>query len=154
MTESPHILIVEARFYEDIADELARGAIQVLEEARATFERLPVPGVFEIPAAIQMAIRSLDFSTLRRRFDGYVALGCVIRGETNHYDLICNEATRALQRVVQQYTLALGFGVVTVDTKEQAWVRAAVDQRNKGGMAARACLSMIDVKRQLLLFPR
>jgi 6,7-dimethyl-8-ribityllumazine synthase len=147
-------MIVEARFYDDIADELARGAIQVLEEAGATFERIAVPGVFELAAAIQMAVRSLDFSTLRRRFDGYVALGCVIRGETNHYDLVCNASTRALQDVVQQYTLALGFGVVTVDNKEQAWVRAAVDQRNKGGMAARACLSMIEVKRQLMLFPR
>ncbi len=154
MTEHPHIMIVEARFYEDISDELARGAIQALEDAGATFQRIAVPGVFEIPAAIQMAIRSLDFSTLRRRFDGFVVLGCVIRGETGHYDLICNEATRALQNVVQQYTLALGFGVVTVDNKEQAWVRAAVDQRNKGGMAARACLSMIEVKRQLLLYPR
>jgi 6,7-dimethyl-8-ribityllumazine synthase len=154
MTEHPHVMIVEARFYDDIADELARGAIQVLEEAGATFERIAVPGVFEIAAAVQMAVRSLDFSTLRRRFDGYVALGCVIRGETNHYDLVCNASTRALQDVVQQYTLALGFGVVTVDNKEQAWVRAAVDQRNKGGMAARACLSMIEVKRQLMLFPR
>jgi 6,7-dimethyl-8-ribityllumazine synthase len=154
MTEHPHVMIVEARFYDDIADELARGAIQVLEEAGATFERIAVPGVFEIAAAVQMAVRSLDFSTLRRRFDGYVALGCVIRGETNHYDLVCNESARALQDVVRQHTLALGFGVVTVDNKEQAWVRAAVDQRNKGGMAARACLSMIEVKRQLMLFPR
>lgn len=154
MTEHPHVMIVEARFYDDIADELARGAIQVLEEAGATFERIAVPGVFELAAAIQMAVRSLDFSTLRRRFDGYVALGCVIRGETNHYDLVCNESARALQDVVRQHTLALGFGVVTVDNKEQAWVRAAVDQRNKGGMAARACLSMIEVKRQLMLFPR
>ncbi len=154
MAYPPHIMIVEARFYEDIADELVRGAIEVLDGVAATSERFAVPGVFEIPAAIQMAIRSLDFTTLRRRFDGYLALGCVIRGETSHYDLVCEQSARALQDLVLRYTLALGFGVVTAENKEQAWVRASTDQRNKGGEAVRTCLSMIDVKRQMLLYPR
>lgn len=154
MAEAPHIMIVESRFYEDIADELVRGAVQVLEGAAATYERFAVPGVFEIPAAIQMAIRSLDFTTLRRRFDGYLALGCVIRGETSHYELVCEHSARALQNLALRYTLALGFGVVTAESKEQAWIRASTDQRNKGGEAARTCLAMIDVKRQMLLYPR
>lgn len=154
MAEHPQIMIVEARFYQDIADELARGAISALEAAGATYERYAVPGVFEIPAAIQMAIRSLDFTTLRGRFDGYVVLGCVIRGETSHHDLVARESARAIQYLVAKYTLALGFGIVTAENREQAKIRAAVDGRNRGGAAARACLQMLDVKRQLLLFPR
>jgi 6,7-dimethyl-8-ribityllumazine synthase len=150
----PQIMIVESRYYEDIADELARGAIAALDAVGATYERYAVPGVFEIPAAIQMAIRSLDFSTLRGRFDGYIALGCVIRGETSHHDLVGREAAHALQNLVRKYTLALGFGIVTADNREQAVERAAPHKRNRGGAAARACLQMLDVKRQLLLFPR
>jgi 6,7-dimethyl-8-ribityllumazine synthase len=154
MSEHPQIMIVEARFYEDIADELVRGAAAALEAAGATFERYAVPGVFEIPSAIQMAIRSLDFTTLRGRFDGYVVLGCVIRGETSHYDIVAGQSARAIQDLVMKYTLALGFGIVTAENREQAWARSSVDDRNRGGAAARACLQMLDVKRQLLLFPR
>lgn len=154
MAERPQIMIVEARFYDDIAEELFRGAAAELEKAGATFERFSVPGVFEIPAAIQMAIRSLDFTTLRNRFDAYVVLGCVIRGETSHYEVVAHEAAKAIQDLIRKYTLALGFGVVTAENREQAWARASVKERNKGGAAARACLQMLDVKRQLLLFPR
>ncbi|HLF58786.1 MAG TPA: 6,7-dimethyl-8-ribityllumazine synthase [Alphaproteobacteria bacterium] len=154
MSEHPQIMIVEARFYEDIADELVRGAAAALGAAGATFERYAVPGVFEIPSAIQMAIRSLDFTTLRGRFDGYVVLGCVIRGETSHYDIVAEQSARAIQDLVMKYTLALGFGIVTAENREQAWARSSVDDRNRGGAAARACLQMLDVKRQLLLFPR
>lgn len=154
MADHPQVMIVEARFYEDIADELARGAIAALEAAGATYERYAVPGVFEIPAAIQMAIRSLDFTTLRGRFDGYVVLGCVIRGETSHHDLVAEQSARAIQDLVLKYTLALGFGIITAENRDQARVRAAVDGRDRGAVAARACLHMLDVKRQLLLFPR
>lgn len=154
MDDTPHLMIVEARFYEDIAEELARGAIAVLEQAGVTYERVAVPGTFEIPAAVRFAIRSLDFYTGRRRFDGYVALGCVIRGETTHYDLICTEVARGLQDLVLRYTLALGFGVLTVENREQAWARASVHNRNLGGSAARACLDMIGLKRQFRLYPR
>ncbi len=154
MADAPHIMIVEARFYEDIADELVRGAEQVLHGAGATFERFGVPGAFEIAAAIRYAIRSVDVHEARRRFDGYVALGCVIRGETTHYDYICQESARGLQELACTYALAVGYGILTVENREQALVRAAVDQGNKGAAAARACLDMIELKRQFGLYPR
>src|SRR5690606_19741723 len=115
MTEAPHVMIVEARFYEDIADELAKGALAAVEAAGATFERFEVPGAFEIPAAISYAVRSMDFYGGRRRFDGYVALGCVIRGETSHYDYVCGESARKLMDLSSQYALALGYGILTVE---------------------------------------
>jgi 6,7-dimethyl-8-ribityllumazine synthase len=154
MTVAPHIMVVEARYYEPINDELVRGAIAALEEGGATYERFVVPGAFEIPASIQYAVRSLDFSPGRRRFDGYVALGCVIRGQTTHYDYVCGESARALQELAVHYSLALGFGILTVENEEQAWERAKVDRRNKGGEAARACLAMVELKRRFRLFPR
>ena len=151
---APHILIVEARFYEDIADELVKGAMGVLEKAGVTFDRLAVPGAFEIPAAIRMAIRAMHFHPHRRRYDGYVALGCVIRGETTHYDYVCQESARGLQNLALEFTLALGYGILTVENESQAWERARVDRKNKGGDAARACLAMIEAKRGFGLFPR
>mgnify|MGYP000212268721 FL=1 len=150
----PHILVIEARFYEDIADALYEGVRAELEAADVTHERVTVPGVFEIPAVIRMAVRSMDFFAGRRRFDGYVALGCVIRGETTHYDYVCGESARKLQDLACDHTLALGYGILTCENKEQAWVRAAVDQKNKGKDAAEACLAMLDVKRRFHLFPR
>lgn len=137
----PHILIVEARFYEDITDELARGAVAVLEEIGATYERVAVPGALEIPAAVQIA------STSARRFDGYVTLGCVIRGETSHYDTVCNESARGLQDLALRHGLAIGNGILTVETEAQAWARAKVAEMDKGGGAARAALAMIELKR-------
>lgn len=154
MTEAPHVMIVEARFYEDIADELAKGALAAVEAAGATFERFEVPGAFEIPAAISYAVRSMDFYGGRRRFDGYVALGCVIRGETSHYDYVCGESARKLMDLSSQYALALGYGILTVENAEQAWERARVERKNKGGGAAEACLRMIELKRHFHLFPR
>ncbi len=154
MDDAPHILIVEARFYEEIADELAKGAIAELEKAGATYERLEVPGAFEIPAAIRMAIRSMDFYSGRRRFDGYIALGCVIRGETTHYDYVCEESARKLQDLACGYTLALGYGILTCENADQAWARARVSEKNKGGDVARACLDMVKVKERFHLFPR
>ncbi|HSD34553.1 MAG TPA: 6,7-dimethyl-8-ribityllumazine synthase [Alphaproteobacteria bacterium] len=151
---APHILIVEARFYEDIADELVKGAMGALEKAGVTFDRLAVPGAFEIPAAIRMAIRAMHFHPHRRRYDGYVALGCVIRGETTHYDYVCQESARGLQDLALEFTLALGYGILTVENESQAWERARVDRKNKGGDAARACLAMIEAKRGFGLFPR
>ena len=142
MAEPPHVLIVEARFYPDIADELARGAIAVLEETGATYERLAVPGAFEIPAAIRFAVESA-------RYDGYVALGCIIRGETSHYEHICAENARGLNDVALNYLAAIGYGVLTCDNREQAWARASVDGdgKNKGRDVAEACLAMIALKR-------
>ncbi len=152
--DAPHVLIVESRFYEDISDELLKGASGALEAAGASFERVSVPGAFEIPAAIHMGLRSMEFHAARRRFDGYVALGCIIRGETSHYDHVCTESARKLQDLACQYALALGYGILTCDTKEQAWERARVEGRNKGGETAHACLSMLDIKRQFHLYPR
>src|SRR5579883_2145754 len=154
MAAAPHIMIVEARFYEEIADELVRGATAELERVGASWERFPVPGAFELPTAIKVAIRLRDFYTARARFDGYIALGCVIRGETSHYDLVCGECARGLQDLAIEYTLALGFGVLTVENREQAWARASVGGYNRGGAAARACLEMIELKRAFRLFPR
>ncbi|CAK0748036.1 6,7-dimethyl-8-ribityllumazine synthase 1 [Azospirillaceae bacterium] len=154
MTDVPHIMIVEARFYEELAEELARGAIIELDKAGASYDRVAVPGAFEIPAAIQYAIRSLDFYSGRPRYDGYIALGCVIRGETTHYDVICNESARGLMELALRYTIAVGNGILTVENREQAWTRASVKQKNKGGGAARACLDMIGLKRHFHLYPR
>jgi 6,7-dimethyl-8-ribityllumazine synthase len=154
MQDIPHIMVVEGRFYDDIADELVRGALGELERNGCTFQRITVPGALEIPTAIRYAIRSMDFFTGRKRFDGYVALGCVIRGETTHYDIVCNESARGLQDLALRYTLALGNGILTVENREQAWVRASVGGKNKGGVAARACLDMIELKRQFRLYPR
>lgn len=154
MTDAPHVLIVEARFYEDIADELARGAIGALEEAGASFQRVSVPGAFELPTAVRYALRAMDVIGGRRRFDAYVALGCVIRGETSHYDYVCGESARGLADLSREFSLALGFGVLTCENREQAWARAAVDQGNKGGAAAEAALRMLQVKAELGLIPR
>lgn len=154
MADSPHIMIVEARFYEDVADELARGALKVLDDAGATYERFRVPGAFEIPAAIKYSIRALDFYSARRRFDGYIALGCVIRGETTHYDYVCQESARALQDIALEHTLALGYGILTVENYDQAMARARLEDKDRGGHAARACLAMIQLKNDFRLFPR
>ncbi|MGE4013609.1 MAG: 6,7-dimethyl-8-ribityllumazine synthase, partial [Alphaproteobacteria bacterium] len=125
------VLIVEARFYEAIADEMANGAIATLREHGAAFERLAVPGAFEIPGAIKLA---LD------KFDGFVALGCVMRGETTHYDYVCGESARGLQDLAVHYDACLGYGILTTETEDQAWARARIGEGNKGRDAALACL--------------
>ncbi len=154
MNRKPHVLIVEARFYADIADELLKGATQALNEAGATHESVSVPGAFEIPAAIAMTIEAQRVSPPHRGFDGYLALGCVIRGETTHYDYVCGESARALMDLSCQHRIALGFGILTVENDKQAWARARVGEKNKGGDAARACLAMIELRRRLDLRAR
>lgn len=146
---NPHILIVEARFYEDLADELARGAIAEIEARGATYQRVSVPGVLETPAAVKFALEGMTHGGPSARFDGYVVLGCVIRGETTHYEIVSNESARALMNLTVDRALALGNGIQTVENEEQAWARASVSAKNKGGGAARACLDMIDLKKQL-----
>ncbi len=154
MADGPHLLIVEARYYADIADVLVRGAIAEIDAVGGTYERAAVPGVFEITAAIRFAIKSMELVGMRRRIDAYVALGCIIRGETSHYDLICREAIRGLGQIATRYTLALGMGILTCENHEQAVERAAVEQRNKGGEATRAALRMVELKREFGYFPR
>ncbi|MDE1147907.1 MAG: 6,7-dimethyl-8-ribityllumazine synthase [Azospirillaceae bacterium] len=154
MAEAPHIMIVEARSDEDIGEELVRGAAAEITKAGATYEHFQVPGAFELPAAIQYSVKSMDFYSGRRRFDGYVALACVIRGETTLYDTVCAESARGLNELVLRHTLALGYGVLMVENREQAWVRASITQKNRGGEAARTCLEMIELKRQFRLNTR
>ena len=142
MADGKRILILDARFYEDIADQLVAGAVAALDEAGASHERISVPGAFELPAALAMAIPT-------GRYDGFVALGCVIRGETSHYEHVCGECARGLAMLAERHGIALGFGVVTAETREQAWERAAVKRRNKGAAAAGACLAMMAVRATL-----
>ncbi len=149
--KAPMVLIVEGRFYRDVADELMRGAVAALGEAGARHESVAVPGAFEIPAAIRFALRAMQNRPERYRFDGFVALGCVIRGETSHYDYVCSECARGLQQLAIGHDLALGFGVLTVDTAEQARARADVTGTNKGGEVARTCVRMIELKRHFML---
>ena len=141
MTAGPHILIVEAPFYADIVEELRAGAEEALAAAGATVEHASVPGAFEVPAAI-------SFAADTGRYDGYVALGCVIRGETSHYDYVCAESARGLQDLAVERRLAIGYGILTTENDAQAWVRARRDEKNKGRDAAEACLAMIALKRR------
>ncbi|MEL0144136.1 MAG: 6,7-dimethyl-8-ribityllumazine synthase [Alphaproteobacteria bacterium] len=154
MSDEPHIMIALSRYYEEVAEQLLAGALAVLEEAGASYELYEVPGAFEIPAAMATAMRSPEFSGGRRRFDGYIALGCVIRGETTHYDYVCGECARGLQDLAVRHCLALGFGVLTTENMDQAMARADVNRGNKGADAANACLRMVEFKRQFRMFPR
>lgn len=154
MPENPRVLIVEARFYEDISDELHKGATGALDLANVPYDCVTVPGAFEIPAAIRFAIRSMEVHASPRGYAGFVALGCVIRGETTHYDHICTESARALMDLSTTYSIALGNGILTCENDDQAWERARVDRMNKGADAARACLRMIDLKRHFRLLLR
>ncbi len=145
---APHIMLVVAPYYRDITEQLVCGTVAELERAGATWERFDVAGAFEIPVAIAIALAAGATPGGRPRFDGYIGLGCVIRGETSHYDLICAETARGLQDLAIRHRLALGFGVLTCENAEQARVRAAVDRKNKGGEAARACLATLALKRR------
>lgn len=152
MADTDPILVVEGRFYQDIADQMTAGAATVLDDAGVIHQRLAVPGAFEVPAAIRFALRGMEAGT-GTRFSGFVALGCVIRGETDHYTYVCGETCRALMDLTTTHGIALGFGILTCDTPEQAWARAAIDQGNKGAAAARACLRMMEVERGLRAKP-
>jgi 6,7-dimethyl-8-ribityllumazine synthase len=147
----PHILVVEAPYYRDIAEELRAGAVTALEAAGATYEIVQVAGAFEIPVAIAVAagIHVPEGRTPRHRFDGYVALGCVIRGETTHYDYVCTESARGLQELALRHGLAIGFGILTVENDDQAWARASRTQKNKGAEVVNAALAVIALKHDL-----
>ncbi len=133
------ILIVESRYYVEIADALIAGAEREIKKNGAVSERVVVPGAFEIPGAIALAAG---------RYDGFVALGCVIRGETTHYDYVCGESARGLMDLAVRERLAIGYGIVTVNNADQAWARAAIDRGDKGGDAAHACLAMVALGRR------
>jgi 6,7-dimethyl-8-ribityllumazine synthase len=142
------MLIVEARFYEHISDALLAGAKRVLDEAGAQYDRIAVPGALEVPAAIAMAIDAAKAK--RTPYDGVVALGCVIQGETYHFELVANESARGLMDLSVNRQLAIGNGILTVDNEAQAQARATADNRNKGASAARAALAMATLKRSLM----
>ena len=150
MTKQRNVLIVEARFYEDIADELVAGAIAVIESHGATYDRVWVPGALEIPSVISIAVSATGSSDSKQKFDGFIALGCVIRGETSHYDFVCQECMHGISQLSLLHNVAIGNGLLTCDNRDQASVRAASDKGDKGGLAARAVLRMIDIKQDLL----
>ena len=136
---APHILIVTSRYYEKIVLELEAGVEEALDRAGATYETIEVPGAFEIPAAIRMAMDAAEF-------DGYVGLGCVVRGETSHYDYVCGESARAMMDISLQGT-PIGFGILTVENQDQAWVRADRKQKNKGQEIVDAVIAMTNLSR-------
>jgi 6,7-dimethyl-8-ribityllumazine synthase len=144
-----HVLIIEARFYEDIADELAAGAIGELEARGATYERVAVPGALEIPQVLGLAAEAgrLEEEADGETFDGVIALGCVIRGETYHFEVVCNETNHWLMEAASMFATPVGNAILTVDTKEQALARARGGRDGKGGDAARACLRLIEIRR-------
>lgn len=141
------VLIVEARYYEDISDKLLAGAVAVLEGAGATYDRITVPGSLEVPPAIAMALDAAKAN--RKPYDGVVALGCVIQGETYHFDLVANESARGLMDLAMNRQVPLGNGILTVDNEAQAYARLGGDHGHKGTQAARAALAMIALKQAL-----
>ncbi|MEL7545316.1 MAG: 6,7-dimethyl-8-ribityllumazine synthase [Pseudomonadota bacterium] len=139
------ILIVNSPYYEKVSSELEAGARDALEELGegCTIETIIVPGAFEVAGAIAMAADSA-------KYDGFVALGCVIRGETSHYDYVCGESARGLMYLSTERRLAIGFGILTVENHDQAWVRADRAQKNKGRDAAVACLEMLKLRKKFV----
>ena len=142
-----HVLIVEARFYDDIQDALLEAAIAELKGSGVTHDIVTVPGCLEIPAAAAIAVDASERAG--RPYDGVVALGCVIRGETIHFEIVSMESSRALMDLAVSMRVPLGNGIITVNTDEQAWARARASELNKGGDAARAALAMLRIKRRL-----
>jgi 6,7-dimethyl-8-ribityllumazine synthase len=142
------VLVVEARFYADLADELLRGATEALTAADARVEVVTVPGALEIAPALAMALDAAEAAGAP--FEAAVALGCVIRGETFHFEIVAGESARALMDLSVARRLPLGNGVLTVENEAQAWTRARVSELNKGGGAAEAALAVLRIKRRLM----
>jgi 6,7-dimethyl-8-ribityllumazine synthase len=141
------ILVVEARFYDDIADALLAGALRALSEARAEVDRISVPGSLEIPTAIAIAANAAQ--RRRKPYDGAVALGCVIRGDTIHFEIVSEQSARGLMELSVARLLPIGNGIITVDTEAQAYARARMEEQDKGGDAARAALALVGLKQRL-----
>ncbi|QJP12690.1 6,7-dimethyl-8-ribityllumazine synthase [Starkeya sp. ORNL1] len=141
------VLIVEARFYDDIADELLAGATAALTHAGASYDVVTVPGTLEVPPAAAIALDAAAHAG--HPYDAVVTLGCVIRGETYHFEIVAGESARALMDLAVARKMPLGNGILTVETDEQAWVRARVADGDKGGGAAKAALSLLRLKRKV-----
>ena len=140
------ILIVQANFYQHISKLLLEGAVKKITSAGFNYEIISVPGAFEIAAVIAMAQNSNKKLELEKKYHGYVALGCVIRGETTHYDYVCSESARSLQNLAYKKKLAIGYGILTVENEAQAIERADPNKKDKGGFAANTCIEMIKIK--------
>jgi len=140
-------LIVEARFYDDIQDALLEGAVAELKAAGMTYDVITVPGSLEIPAAIAIALDAGEKTG--KPYDAAIALGCVIRGETIHFEIVSMESARGLMDLAVAKKFPIGNGIITVNTEEQAWARARASELNKGADAARAALAMLRIKRRL-----
>jgi 6,7-dimethyl-8-ribityllumazine synthase len=141
------MLVVEARFYDDIADALLAGATRALETAGATFDRVSVPGSLEVPPAVAIALEAA--ARAGKPYAGAVALGCVIRGDTIHFEIVSTESARALMDLSVARCIPIGNGIITVNTEAQAWARARAEEADKGGDAARAALALVRLKRGL-----
>ena len=150
----PHILIVQSSYYQEVSDKLLQGALTVLNRSGITHEMLDVPGAFEIPAAISYAVKALAFDPARRRFDGFVALGCIIKGETMHDEIVGQQSAWGIQEIMLRYALAVGYGILTCNSHEQAVKRAEPEGFDRGGAAAEACLRMIEIKHLYKLSPK
>jgi 6,7-dimethyl-8-ribityllumazine synthase len=146
------ILVVEARYYEDLADELLRGVGQVLEAAQARFDVFTVDGALELPAAAAILLDAAEKAG--QPYEAVIALGCVIRGDTGHYDIVAGESARALMDLSVARRIPLANGILTVENDAQAWTRARVSELNKGGGAAEAALSVLRIKRQVQSGPQ
>lgn len=144
------VLIVTAPWYADIAALQIEGAERVLVASGVQFEHVEVPGALEIPAAIALAARATGDGGRTLRYDGFVALGCVIRGETTHYEIVSQQSAAGLMDLSIRAMLAIGNGILTVENRKQAYVRARPDAQDKGGGAALACLAMIGLRRRFL----
>lgn len=145
---SRRVLIIEAPYYQEVTDALLVGARAVLDAAGTPYERIPVPGALEIPQAFAQAAAAGLFDPEREGgFGGAIALGCVIRGETSHYDIVVNNANHWLMETVIRHSIPLGNAILTVDTEQQALVRARGGADGKGGDAARACLRLMRLQR-------
>ncbi len=140
---SPHLLIVRAPYYKGVIDGLTKGAERILGEAGATCEVLDIAGAYELPQAVRLAVKGTQ------KFDGYVALGCIVRGETDHYDFICKSTMDGMMNVSLQFGLCVGTGLLTCDNLGQAEARSGQDGHNKGAEAAAAALLQINAARRL-----
>lgn len=140
---SPHLLIIRAPYYKAVIDGMTQGAVRILGEAGATHEILDIAGAYELPQTVRLAVRGTQ------KFDGYVALGCIVRGETDHYDFICDATMHGMMNVVLQFGLCAGTGLLTCDTLAQAEARSGMDGHNKGAEAAAAALLQINAARRL-----
>jgi 6,7-dimethyl-8-ribityllumazine synthase len=139
MKPNMNILLVCSPYYKSICENLIKGAVDLLKSKSIKYVLIFVPGALEIPAAIK-------YSSLKEYFDGYIALGCIIRGETYHFEIVSNEAANGLTKLALDYNLPIGNGILTVENEKQALVRSDPKKYNKGEGAALACISLINIK--------